>query len=105
MRPEPKFKIGDEVIVVPHKKIYEPGEGVITSSRWCDNEPMAGDVRYTGHGYHVDGYNSTKEHVTPEYSLRKKHQPGAQSFQELMGYLKSSRPTIANLAEQLRNTK
>lgn len=93
---EPKFKLGEEVILQHKTHPHLNGEYVVLSMIDKDtfNESHKGWYCNGNYGYnigvvlnHSSGNGSTSKYVG-ENNLRKKHLPSSESFDKLMSWLK-----------------
>lgn len=87
---DPKFRVSEEVLFLSHKE--RPGEwlsGVITDFQYAKawkpaNAPERGIINDV-FIYHIDNRGT----AAAEFDLRKRHDPGADSFTDLMTKLNS----------------
>src|SRR5690242_19636215 len=100
-RPEPRFNVGEEVIVVGYSGEHR-AEGVVTATSEVVNRATHNGNIYTGFGYKVDPPPEGITKFILQAHLRKKHPPATLSFDQMMADLKRKKPTIAELAERLR---
>lgn len=96
----PKFKVGEEVILVSKSKPHFNGEFIVDKILFDGEDYIdrfTGEVmtclsEYNGIGYLLSNkaFNESKgrEVIWDEIALRKKHQPGEMSFNQLMNSIK-----------------
>lgn len=97
---QPLFAVGEVVIAVP--KAYPEAHGEYPVMEILDPSDAAAEfptfvisnqIYYRLDGFMVHGdWNGDMCNIAGESSLRKKHQPGEQSFSELMSNLKMGQP-------------